>query len=396
MTVQAPSTDHPRSVTVLGATGSIGLSTLDLIEADPDCYDIVALTAHRNVDALARLARLHRAKLAVIADPAGYPALKEALEGSGTEVACGPEGLVQAASLPAEWVMAAIVGAAGLPPTLAAVQRGAMVALATKEALVAAGSLFMEQVKAHGATLLPVDSEHNAIFQALKGECGTSIERLILTASGGPFWRATQDVMAAATPAIALKHPNWEMGAKISIDSATMMNKGLELIEAHHLFAMDEERLDVLVHTQSIIHSLVSFRDGSTLAQLGQPDMRIPIAYILGWPERIEVKTPRLDLAEIGKLTFEPPDLERYPALRLARDVMRTGGQAANVMNAANEIAVAAFLDQKIGFLDIAAHVEATVEMIPTSELVDLEQIIAIDQEARMRCAELINRQYLS
>ncbi len=305
MTLSPPSRDRPRSVTVLGATGSVGQSTLDLIGADPECYRIEALTAHRNVEKLARAAKQHRAKLAVVADPALYGALKEALSGSDIEGAAGPEGLILAAALPADWVMAAIVGAAGLPATLEAVHRGAMVALATKECLVSAGSLFMDQVENHGATLLPVDSEHNAIFQALKNEAFDMVERLVLTASGGPFWQASMAEMEQATPSIALKHPNWDMGAKISIDSATMMNKGLELIEAHHLFGMGEDRLDVLVHTQSIIHSLVAFKDGSMLAQLGEPDMRIPIAYALGWPARIEVRTRRLRLEEVGRLTFD-------------------------------------------------------------------------------------------
>ncbi|MGH1479384.1 MAG: 1-deoxy-D-xylulose-5-phosphate reductoisomerase [Geminicoccales bacterium] len=390
--IPPPSRERPRSVTVLGATGSVGQSTLDLIGADPACYRVEALTAHRNVDELASAACKHQAKLAVIADPDLYDDLRKALSGTRIEVAAGPEGLILAAALPADWVMAAIVGAAGLPSTLEAVQRGAMVALATKECLVSAGSFFMDQVSQHGATLLPVDSEHNAIFQALSGDSLSSVERLVLTASGGPFWQASIEAMRAATPAIALKHPNWDMGAKISIDSATMMNKGLELIEAHHLFGVDERRLDVLVHTQSIIHSLVAFKDGSMLAQLGQPDMRIPIAYTLGWPTRIEADTPRLDLADIGQLTFERPHDERFPALRLARDVMRAGGSAANVMNAANEIAVAAFLDQKIGFLEIAAIVEKTLESVPTHVIDDLEQVLAVDREARVRCAEMIEK----
>ena len=392
MTFPAPSHQRPRSVTVLGATGSVGQSTLDLISNDPESYRVEALTAHRNVEQLAHDARKHRAKLAVIADPDLYGDLQSALNGSGIEVAAGPEGLILAAALPADWVMSAIVGSAGLPSTLEAVQRGAMVALATKECLVSAGTLFMDQVKQHGTTLLPVDSEHNAIFQALKNEDAGAIERLVLTASGGPFWRSSIDMMAAATPEIALKHPNWDMGAKISIDSATMMNKGLELIEAHHLFGVEEENLDVLVHTQSIIHSLAAFKDGSMLAQLGQPDMRIPIAYVLGWPARLDVDTPRLNLDEIGRLTFEKPDLDRFPALRLARDVMREGGAAANVMNAANEVAVAAFLDRKIGFLDIAATVEATLEAMPNSEIDHLEQVFAIDQEARRRCSAMIDQ----
>ncbi len=396
MTPVAPSPDRPRSVTILGATGSVGQSTLDLIAANPECYRVEALTANRNVEKLALAARKHRAKLAVIGDPSCFDALKEALSGSQIEVAAGPEGLVLAAALPADWVMAAIVGAAGLPSTLEAVHRGAMVALATKECLVSAGTLFMDEVKRHGTTLLPVDSEHNAIFQALKGERFDAVERLVLTASGGPFWQAPVEAMRQATPEIALDHPNWDMGAKISIDSATMMNKGLELIEAHHLFGIDESRLDVLVHTQSIIHSLVAFKDGSMLAQLGQPDMRIPIAYALGWPERIETDTPRLSLDKIGQLTFEKADLARFPALRLARDVMRTGGTAANIMNAANEVAVAAFLDRKIGFLDIAATVEATLTALPTSEIDDLEQVIAVDREARHKCAEIIDQRSAS
>ena len=388
----APSPDRPRSVTVLGATGSIGKSTLDLITADPRCYRVEALTAHRNVEALAAAARQHHAKLAVIGDPDCYNALRDALSGSGIEAAAGPEGLVLAAALPSDWVMAAIVGAAGLPATLEAIRRGAMVALATKECLVSAGSLFMEEVKRHGATLLPVDSEHNAIFQALSGDALDSVERLVLTASGGPFWQASMEEMRAATPAKALKHPKWDMGAKISIDSATMMNKGLELIEAHHLFDVEEDRLDVLVHRQSIIHSLVAFKDGSMLAQLGEPDMRIPIAYVLGWPERISAGTPRLDLAKVGQLTFEACDPTRFPAVRLAREAMRAGGAAANILNAANEIAVAAFLDQRIGFLDIAATVETTLDAMPVSRIDDIQQVFAVDQEARIRCADLIDR----
>ncbi|MGI9449271.1 MAG: 1-deoxy-D-xylulose-5-phosphate reductoisomerase [Geminicoccaceae bacterium] len=396
MTLAAPSSDRPRSVTILGATGSIGQSTLDLIGSDPQCYRVEALTAHRHVEQLAHDAKKHRAKLAVIADPDLYGDLKEALSGSDVEVAAGPEGLILAAALPADWVMAAIVGFAGLPSVLEAVHRGGMVALATKECLVSAGTLFMEQVKRYGATLLPVDSEHNAIFQALKSEDTGTIERLVLTASGGPFWQTSIEAMAAATPASALDHPNWDMGAKISIDSATMMNKGLELIEAHHLFDMDETDIDILVHTQSIIHSLVAFKDGSMLAQLGQPDMRIPIAYALGWPERLDADTPRLRLDEIGKLTFEKPDLNRFPALRLARDVLSIGGSAANSLNAANEVAVAAFLDQRIGFLDIAAVVEATLEVMPNSRIDDLEQVFAVDREARQRCAAMIDRRSAS
>jgi 1-deoxy-D-xylulose-5-phosphate reductoisomerase len=325
----------------------------------------------------------------VVADPAAYPRLKQALAGSGIEVAAGAEGVHQAAERAAEWVMSAIVGAAGLAPTLAAVRRGAMVALATKESLVCAGKLLLDEVRASGAVLLPVDSEHNAIFQALRGERGESVERLILTASGGPFRERSLAEMAAVTPREAIAHPNWVMGAKISVDSATMMNKGLELIEAHHLFGLAPEDIEILVHPESIVHSMVAFRDGSVLAQLGRPDMRIPIAYTLGWPNRIPVPTPRLDLAAIGQLRFEPPDAERFPALRLARAALARGGAAPTVLNAANEVAVAAFLAGQIGFLEIAAIVEAALERCDCSEMEGLSHILAIDAEAR-RTAELL------
>jgi len=388
--ISAPSADRPRSVTVLGATGSVGKSTLDLIAGDRDRFQVEALTANRQAEDLAALATLHRAKLAVVADPAAYGELKKALSGSGVEAAAGPEGLIRAAAAPSDWVMAAIVGAAGLPATLQAVRRGAMVALATKECLVSAGALFMEEVRQSGATLLPVDSEHNAIFQALSGERDDAVERLVLTASGGPFRKATAEAMNQATPALALDHPNWQMGAKITIDSATMMNKGLELIEAHHLFDIPEDRIDILVHPQSIIHSMVSFTDGSFLAQLGAPDMRIPIAYALGWPERLKAATPRLDLAAIGTLTFEPPDAERFPSLRLAREALQVGASAPNVLNAANEVAVAAFLEERIGLSDIAAVVEEVLTALPVMPLDHLESVFAVDDEARRRAADII------
>lgn len=386
----APSRDRPRSVTVLGATGSVGKSTLDLIAADPECFHIQALTANRQAEQLAALAKQHRAKLAVVADPSAYGDLKRALAGSGVEAAAGQEGLIRAAAMPSDWVMAAIVGAAGLPATLEAVGRGAMVALATKECLVSAGSLFMDEVRRSKATLLPVDSEHNAIFQALSGAAIDEVERLVLTASGGPFRKASAETMEKATPALALDHPNWQMGAKITIDSATMMNKGLELIEAYHLFAVPEDRIDILVHPQSIIHSMVTFTDGSVLAQLGAPDMRIPIAYALGWPRRLRADTPRLDLAEIGTLTFEKPDDERFPPLRLAREALRAGGSAPNVLNASNEVAVAAFLEARIGFTDIAAIVGATLDAMPTISLDNLSTVFAVDDEARRRAADLV------
>ncbi|MGI9498600.1 MAG: 1-deoxy-D-xylulose-5-phosphate reductoisomerase [Geminicoccaceae bacterium] len=388
--IQAPSTEQPRSVTVLGATGSVGKSTLDLVAADPDCFRIEALTANRQAEELAALAKRHGAKLAVVADSSAYGDLKQALSGSDVEAAAGQEGLVRAAAAPSDWVMAAIVGAAGLPATLEAVRRGAMVALATKECLVSAGALFMEEVRRCRATLLPVDSEHNAIFQALSGARASEVERLVLTASGGPFRKATAETMRQATPALALDHPNWRMGAKITIDSATMMNKGLELIEAHHLFAIAGDRIDILVHPQSIIHSLVAFTDGSMLAQLGSPDMRIPIAYALGWPERLNADTPRLDLADIGKLTFERPDQERFLPLRLAREALEAGGSAPNVLNAANEVAVAAFLEERIGFSDIAGIVEATLAALPAMPLDSLDAVFAVDDEARRRAADLI------
>ncbi len=389
MALTWPAAD-PRRVTILGATGSIGQSTLDLIGGAPERYEVVALTGQRNVERLAAAARRHRTELAVVGDPAAYAALKDALAGSGIEVAGGPQGLIEAAERSADWVMAAIVGAAGLEPTLAAVRRGAMVALATKEALICAGALLLEEVRASGAVLLPVDSEHNAIFQAVQGERQDSIERLFLTASGGPFRRHSLREMASATPSQAVAHPNWRMGAKISVDSATMMNKGLELIEAHHLFGLAADQIEVLVHPESIVHSLVGFRDGSVLAQLGPPDMRIPIAYTLGWPDRIPAPTPRLDLASIGQLNFEPPDLERFPALGLARAALARGGAVPAVLNAANEVAVAAFLADRIGFLDIAALVEATLASCECGKPEGLAHILAIDAAARRTAHALI------
>jgi 1-deoxy-D-xylulose-5-phosphate reductoisomerase len=386
----ALSPDHQRSVTILGATGSVGQSTLNLIGLESHRYRIEALTAHRNVEALARDALRYRARLAVIGDPSGYPALCEALAGSGIEAACGEAGLIEAAARPADWVMAAIVGAAGLGPTLTAIRRGAMVALATKECLVCAGALLMDEVRRSGAILLPVDSEHNAIFQALRGETTDTVERLILTASGGPFRERSREAMAEVTPREAIAHPNWDMGAKISVDSATMMNKGLELIEAHHLFGLGEDRLDVLVHPESIVHSMVAFCDGSILAQLGQPDMRIPIAYTLGWPERLTAPTPRLDLALVGRLSFGPPDPVRFPALRLARQALADGGTMPTVLNAANEVAVAAFLAGRLGFLEIAAVVEATLEACAGAPGLDLEQILSVDAAARRHADTLV------
>jgi 1-deoxy-D-xylulose-5-phosphate reductoisomerase len=359
---RAPATGaRPRDITILGSTGSIGTSTLDLV-ARSDAFRVDALTAHRNVAGLADQARRHRARLAVIADPSLLGELRAALAGSGVEAAAGPGALTEAASGPADFVMAAIVGAAGLEPTFAAVERGASVGLANKECLVAAGALLAERARQTGAMLLPVDSEHSAIFQVLDPEQIDQVERLVLTASGGPFRDCTMAAMAEATPADALAHPNWDMGAKVTIDSATMMNKGFELIEAHHLFAIGSERLDVVVHPQSIVHSMVAYRDGSVLAQLGEPDMRTPIAVALAWPNRMETPVPAVDLARIGTLTFERPDLDRFPALGLARAALEAGGGAATVLNAANEVAVAAFLAERIGFLDIARLVERALD----------------------------------
>lgn len=380
----------PRRVSILGATGSVGCSTIDLIARNPEAYEIEALTAYRNVDLLARQARQLGARLAVIGDPDRYADLKAALAGTGIETAAGEQALVEAADRPADWVMAAIVGAAGLRPTLAAVRRGAIVALANKECLVCAGELMLEQVRSSGATLLPVDSEHNAIFQVFDFDRPDAVERLILTASGGPFLNFDRSAMAEVTPAQAIDHPNWEMGVKISVDSATMMNKGLELIEASYLFPVDGEQIEVLVHPQSVVHSLVAYRDGSVLAQLGAPDMRTPIAYTLGWPARIETPAPRLDLAAIGRLDFQAPDTQLFPAIRLARQALQTGGAAPTILNAANEVAVAAFLAGRIGFLDIARVVEETLQRLVQSPIGCLDEVDQADADARRVATGLV------
>ncbi|MBC7950330.1 MAG: 1-deoxy-D-xylulose-5-phosphate reductoisomerase [Rhodospirillaceae bacterium] len=384
--------DNRRGITILGSTGSIGKNTVQLIEARPDLYRVEALVANSSVDLLADQARRLKPRMAVVADEKAYGALKAALAGTGIHVAAGPGAVIEAAQLPAEWVMAAIVGAAGLAPTLAAVRRGAVIGLANKECLVCAGSLMMAEVAAHGATLLPVDSEHSAIFQVLDRDQPEAVEKIVLTASGGPFRNRSLIEMAAMTPEQAVAHPNWSMGAKISVDSASMMNKGLELIEAHHLFAMPEDRIDIVVHPQSVIHSMVSYVDGSVLAQLGSPDMRTPIAYALGWPKRIYAPAPRLDLTAIGQLTFEAPDPVRFPALRLARRALQTGGSAPTVLNAANEIAVQAFLSRGIGFLDIAKIVEQTLEATDHAALSSIEDVLAQDRCARDCAWNIIKR----
>lgn len=384
--------DGRRGVTILGSTGSIGRNTVELVEARPDLYRVEALTAHSRVDILAEQARRLKPRLAVVADETAYGALKAALDGTGIAVAAGAGAVVEAAQLPAEWVMASIVGAAGLAPTLAAVRRGAVIGLANKECLVCAGALMTAEVVSCGATLLPVDSEHSAIFQVLDAAQPQAVEKIILTASGGPFRRRTLAEMEAMTPEQAVAHPNWSMGAKISVDSASMMNKGLELIEAHHLFAMPEDRIDIVVHPQSVIHSMVSYVDGSVLAQMGSPDMRTPIAYALGWPKRIHAPAPRLDLAAIGQLTFEAPDAERFPALRLARHALQTGGSAPTVLNAANEVAVQAFLSRRIGFLDIARVVEQTLDAVDPAPPSSIEDVLAQDQRARLCAGCIIER----
>jgi 1-deoxy-D-xylulose-5-phosphate reductoisomerase len=374
---------QPRTVTIFGATGSVGTSTLDLIARSPEKFAVQALTAHSDVAALARLAVAHNARLAVIGDESRYGELKAALRGTNIAAAAGPQALIEAASLGADWTMAAIVGCAGLAPTLAAIRQGRTVALANKEALVSAGALMTDAVAASGATLLPVDSEHNAIFQCLAGGRIEEVARIILTASGGPFRTLSLDEMRAVTPAQAVKHPNWSMGAKISIDSATMMNKGLELIEAHHLFPVGLDRLEIIVHPQSVVHSMVEFRDHSTLAQLGSPDMRVPIAHALAWPERMATPCQPLDLAAIGRLDFEAPDLVRFPAIRLARAAIEAGGARPAILNAANEVAVAAFLEGRIGFLEIAMIVEETLTRYSPASPASIEEIWAIDREAR-------------
>ena len=381
-----------KRVSILGSTGSVGSSTIELIERQPEAYRVEALTANRNVELLAAQARRVAAALAVIGDEDRYADLKRALAGSGIEAAAGAAAVVEAAGRRADWVMAAIVGAAGLEPTLEAVRQGTVVALANKECLVCAGNLLLEEVTRSGAVLLPVDSEHNAIFQVFEFERRQDVEKIILTASGGPFRTAGREEMRTATPAAAVAHPNWRMGAKISVDSATMMNKGLELIEAHYLFEMPEDRIDILVHPQSIVHSLVCYVDGSVLAQLGAPDMRTPIAYTLGWPKRIGAPSKRLDLGRVATLTFEPPDAERFPALSLAREALRKGGNAPIVLNASNEEAVDGFLAERIGFLDVARVVEETLRRIEEPAARSVAEVSAVDRAARRTAGEIISR----
>ena len=370
-----------KSVTVLGATGSIGRSTAALL--DGAGFAVEALVAGSDAAGLAAQARRLGAKLAVVADESCLPALREALAGSGIEAAGGEAAVLEAAARPVDWTMAAIVGAVGLASTLAALRRGGTLALANKESLVCAGPIVLDAAAASGATLLPVDSEHNAIFQALQGAAPDSIEKIILTASGGPFRNATMAEMRAATPEQAVAHPVWSMGAKISVDSASMFNKGLELIEAARLFPVTPDQLDVLIHPQSAVHGLVQYRDGSLLAQLGSPDMRTPIAHALAWPARMHVDVPRLDLAALARLEFAAPDPVRFPALRLCRAALVAGAGAPCVLNAANEVAVAAFLARRLGFLDIAVVVEETLAALGHLAVPDLAAVLDADAQAR-------------
>ncbi len=390
----------PRKVVVLGSTGSIGLSTLSLFEESGVPVEILALTAGRNVERLIAQARQWRPTVAVIEDETKLAALKDGLAGTGVRAAAGAAAVAEAAAMGADWVMSAIVGAAGLAPTVAAAETGAVIALANKESLVCAGPALLAIAKAAGGSVIPVDSEHSAIFQVLQPDCAHRVARLILTASGGPFRTWDKAAMAAATPEQAIAHPNWSMGAKISVDSATMMNKGLEMIEASYLFDTPEAKIDVVVHPQSVIHSLVEYTDGSTLAQLGPPDMRSPISCAFAWPDRLEWPAARLDLAAYGQLTFESPDLDRFPLLDIAREALRLEGGAPTAMNAANEVAVAAFLDRRIGFLDIAAAVAGTLERmnslgnLAVAQSDAVENAMMIDASARRIAAEVVAQKH--
>ncbi len=386
-------------LTVLGATGSIGVSTLDVVARHPDRFEVLALTGHSRVEVLADQCRRFRPAHAVVGGPREAQRLVELLgTESATEVLHGQDALCAVATLPeADAVMAAIVGAAGLPPTLAAARAGKRVLLANKEALVMAGAVFMAEVHRAGALLLPIDSEHNAVFQSMPhGYAGNmargGVRRVLLTASGGPFRSTPAEALAAVTPEQAVAHPNWSMGRKISVDSATMMNKGLEVIEAHWLFNASADRIEVVIHPQSVIHSLVDYADGSVLAQLGNPDMRTPIAHALAWPERIDSGVAPLDLFAVGQLNFERPDPVRFPCLELAYRALRAEGNAAAVLNAANEVAVGAFLDRELPFLGIAEVIAATLDAVPRAELTDLDSVLEADRQARAAAGKILSR----
>ena len=368
------------------------MNTVNLVELTPERFSVKALSANRNVFLLAEQARKLRAEIAVIADESCYRDLKKELSGHNVEVAAGRQAVIEAAMFPSDWVMSAIVGTAGLEPTFRAVERGAIIGLANKECLVSAGKVMTNEVKNQGATIIPVDSEHSAIFQVFDFENVDKINRIILTASGGPFRKKSLKEMATMTPEQAIAHPNWDMGVKVSVDSATMMNKGLELIEAYHLFPVGEEKIEILVHPQSVVHSLVDYVDGSVLAQMGTPDMRTPISYALGWPQRLETPAPVLNLQKIGNLYFEDPDEVRFPALRLAREALKIGGNAPTTLNAANEIAVEGFLNKKINFIEITTVVENTLENTPYCELITLDDVLDADCIARKIAKTLINK----
>lgn len=381
-----------RSVTLLGSTGSIGKSTIDLILQKPGEFSVQALVAHKDVATLAQQAKQLKAKLAVVADPAQYTALKEALAGTSIEIGAGEEAVLEAARRPSDWILSAIVGIAGLKPTLAAAEQGSIIALANKESVVSAGSLLLKKARDCNTTILPVDSEHNAIFQVLAEPHRPFVEKLILTASGGPFRTYTLEQFKTITPEAALKHPNWVMGAKVTIDSATLMNKGLELIEASYLFDFPESKIDIMVHPQSIIHSMVAYKDGSFLAQLGVSDMRIPISYTLAWPHRMATASPVLDLAKVAQLTFEEPDYTRFPALSLCRQVLKEGGNNPIVLNAANEVAVHAFLSKKIGFKTITDLLEEVLSKSTSSTPESVDEILHVDEAARCLAMEIVER----
>jgi 1-deoxy-D-xylulose-5-phosphate reductoisomerase len=381
---------HQRKISILGATGSIGTSTLDLVERNRQEFRVEALTAQRDVDGLAAAARRTGAAFAAIGDESLYGQLRDALAGTSTQVGAGQGAIMEAAGRPADWTMAAIVGIAGLKPVMAALETGGVVAFANKESLVSAGDLMTDAARRYAATILPVDSEHNAIFQCFDAAAPERIRKVTLTASGGPFRDWSLEAMRGVTPAQAVKHPNWSMGAKISVDSATLMNKGLELIEAFHLFPLRADQFEAIVHPQSVVHALVEYIDGSVIAQLGTPDMRTPIAHCLAWPGRMPTPCKPLDLAALGRLEFQAPDLERFPALALAHEALAAGGARPAVLNAANEVAVAAFLEGRIGFLDIAATVRKALDRCDPARPVCLDDVFAIDAEARATAKAVI------
>ena len=387
--------NHLKKISILGSTGSIGLSTIDLIERDRQNYDVVALTAHKNVDRLAAQAKSLNAEMAVIADESLYEDLKQALSGTKIKAMAGRAALNEAAESENDIVMAAIVGAAGLEATLSAVRKGTDIALANKECLVCAGELMIDLARRSGSMLLPVDSEHNAIFQVLDPKQADKIDKITLTASGGPFQGRNLSEMQNISPSEAVAHPNWKMGAKISVDSATMMNKGLELIEAYHLFPVDAHQLDIIIHPQSVIHSMVSYVDGTVLAQLGSPDMRIPISYVMNYPNRNPTPAKTLNLKEIGRLDFFDVDEINFPATKIAREALQLGGSTPTILNAANEVAVYAFLEGKIKFLKIVQIIEQTLEIMGSEKITSLEALYAKDEETRIKASELIKREMI-